>query len=45
MRDGHRQCHIEDLNTRHNAAYDKLVDGAERIVHPNFDPLKQDTAK
>lgn len=37
---------IEDLNTRYNAAYDKLVDGgAERIVYPNFDPLKQDTAK
>lgn len=28
---------IEDLNTRYNAAYDKLVDGgAERIVYPKF---------
>lgn len=37
---------IEDLNTRYNAAYDKVVEGgAERIVYPNFDPLKQDTSK
>lgn len=33
---------IEDLNTRYNAAYDKLVEaGAERVVYPNFDPLGQ----
>lgn len=37
---------IEDLNTRYNAAYDKMVEaGTERIVYPNFDPLKQDTSK
>lgn len=37
---------IEDLNTRYNAAYDKVVDGGqERIVYPNFDPLNQDTSK
>lgn len=37
---------IEDLNTRYNAAYDKVVaDGAERIVYPNFDPLNQDLTK
>ena len=37
---------IEDLNTRYNAAYDKLVEsGTERIVYPNFDPLTQDTSK
>ena len=37
---------IEDLNTRYNAAYDKLVEsGQERIVYPNFDPLNQNTDK
>ncbi len=37
---------IEDLNIRYNQAYDKLVaEGAERIMYPNFDPLKQDTSK
>ncbi len=37
---------IEDLNQRYNAAYDKLVEGgAQRIVYPNFDPMKQDTSK
>lgn len=37
---------IEDLNTRYNAAYDKMVEaGTERIVYPNFDPMKQDTSK
>ena len=37
---------IEDLNTRYNAAYDKVVaEGAERIVYPNFDPLNQDLTK
>ncbi len=37
---------IEDLNTRYNAAYDKLVEsGVERIVYPNFDPIEQDTSK
>jgi len=37
---------IEDLNTRYNAAYDKLVDeGAERIIYPNFDPINQDLSK
>ncbi len=36
---------IEDLNTRYNAAYDKLVEsGAERVVYPNFDPLGQNLA-
>jgi len=37
---------IEDLNTRYNAAYDKMVaEGTERIVYPNFDPMGQDTSK
>ncbi len=37
---------IEDLNTRYNAAYDKVVDGGqERILYPNFDPLGQDISK
>lgn len=37
---------IEDLNTRYNAAYDKVVEGGqERIVYPNFDPLNQDVSK
>ncbi len=37
---------IEDLNTRFNAAYDKVVDGGqERILYPNFDPLGQDISK
>ena len=37
---------IEDLNTRYNAAYDKVVEGGvERIVFPNFTPLGQDTSK
>ncbi len=37
---------IEDLNTRYNAAYDKVVaDGAERIIYPNFVPLNQDLTK
>ena len=37
---------IEDLNTRYNAAYDKVIaGGAERIVYPNFDPMGQDTSK
>lgn len=36
---------IEDLNTRYNAAYDKMVeDGVERIVYPNFTPMDQDTS-
>lgn len=37
---------IEDLNTRYNAAYDKVVAaGTERMVYPNFTPLNQDTSK
>lgn len=37
---------IEDLNTRYNAAYDKVVEGGvERTVYPNFTPLNQDTSK
>lgn len=37
---------IEDLNTRYNAAYDKVVaGGVERTVYPNFTALNQDTSK
>ena len=36
---------IADLNTRYNAAYDKLVaGGTARIVYPNFTPMEQDTS-
>lgn len=37
---------ITDLNTRYNAAYDKVIaGGAERMMYPNFTPLTLDTSK
>lgn len=37
---------IVDLNTRYNAAYDKVVaGGAERLVYPNFTAMTLDTSK
>lgn len=37
---------IADLNVRYNAGYDnKLKEGGERLIYPNFTPLTLDTSK